>query len=342
MVESKRSGIFFVGVLMLSVSCETSKDVDQIENLNKIEFQCSSSEEAISRGIETDNTTINNFGVYAYYTEADYNETNSVPNFMFNSKVSRTTSTDAWTYAPVMYWPTVGGVSFFAYSPYAVEGDPNIALSSTLASVGAPKLTYTVPNNVVDHIDLLISTPLYNQTKTLVNNVANKLSIPFKHALSSIVFKAKVQAALTGSVKVKSINIGKLKSKAKVDYTTHLWDMSSDAVDMDYPVAIGSGLEDTDISKTTAYTNISTTNGRLMVLPQVVDPTDVIIVVVEMTIKGKLVTRSSEVNLSANIPTLAGGNRYTINIKVLALADVDLTININPWLNEEVNVPDFN
>ena len=82
MVANEICGVFFIGVLMLSVSCDRSMDSDNFENLNKIEFQCSDFKEAVSRGTETSNTTIDNFGVYAYYTEGAYDETSSVPSFL--------------------------------------------------------------------------------------------------------------------------------------------------------------------------------------------------------------------------------------------------------------------
>ena len=344
MVESKMCGIFFVGLLTLSVSCEKSKDSDSVENLNKIEFQCSNSTESISRGTEMNNATINNFGVYAYYTEGVYDEASSVPNFMFNSHVSRTTRASAWTYAPVMYWPTDGGVSFFAYSPHAVAAkDPHITLGSTLTTEGAPQITYLVPDNVVEQIDLLISTPFYDQTKTSASNADNKLAIPLRHALSSIIFQAKMQTSSTDIIRVKSITLGKLKNQAKVNYTTPIsWDMSSSAIETDYAVAIATGLLDRNISGATIHTEISAKNGQLMLIPQTIDHTDQITVVVEMNIDGKISTRTSQAKLSTLIPILEAGKRYTIKINVLALADVDLNISVNTWLTEEIDVPDFN
>ena len=339
MIESKRSIIFFVGIFMMLVSCETNSD--DFKELNKIEFEYSDSKEITARGTATDNTTIDNFGVYAYYTEGDYNESTSVPNFMFNTKVSRTSST-SWTYNPVMYWPVVGGVSFFAYSPH---DDPNITLGSTPTTKGAPLITYTVPNEVVNHRDLLISKPLYNQTKTSLNNVNKKLTIPFKHALSAIIFQARVdQASPTYVIKVKSVTIGKLKNKATVNYTTSdlSSDISLDAIDMNYKVQTNKELEDLDISNIITYTNISTADGKLMLLPQTIDETDKVTVVVEMNIGGTVTERTSVVKLSDLIPTMERAKMYSIKINVLGLADVDLEISVNTWKTATIDVPEFN
>ena len=343
MVANEICGVFFIGVLMLSVSCDRSMDSDNFENLNKIEFQCSDFKEAVSRGTETSNTTIDNFGVYAYYAEGTYDETSSVPSFLFNSRVSRKASTDSWIYDDLVYWPALGGISFFAYSPHVEAGDLNIALGSTLATTGAPQITYLVPDVVVNQLDLLISTPLYNQTKPSASSANSKVSIPFTHALSAITFEAKVDAAYPDYVKVKSITIGELNNKAKVSYTAPLsWEMSADATKTTYVVGIGNGLADFDISKTIEYTDISSQNGKLMLLPQVIDVAAKITVVVEMKINGMVTTRTSLVELSKLTPTLEAGMRYTIKVNILALADIDLKISVNPWESKVINVPDFN
>ncbi len=62
------------------------------------------------------------FGVFAYHNfpagSSDWYD------FMLNKNVTFDEETDTWSYEPVMYWPTKGTVSFFAYYPY-VEGLDN-------------------------------------------------------------------------------------------------------------------------------------------------------------------------------------------------------------------------
>lgn len=69
------------------------------------------------------------FGVFGYYTSnGEYDVNNSTPNFMYNQKVTYSSSAAAWTYEPVKYWPNEFGdaavsddldkLSFFAYAPY--------------------------------------------------------------------------------------------------------------------------------------------------------------------------------------------------------------------------------
>ena len=66
------------------------------------------------------------FGVFAYYTDNNDYDQRSVPNFMFNQKV--TYEAGNWKYEPVVYWPNEYGddaksddtdrVTFFAYAPW--------------------------------------------------------------------------------------------------------------------------------------------------------------------------------------------------------------------------------
>lgn len=72
------------------------------------------------------------FGVFAYYTDINAYDDQSMPNFMYNQEVTYDDSN--WTYEPVKYWPNEYGaaaisddvdkVSFFAYAPY-VEVTPS-------------------------------------------------------------------------------------------------------------------------------------------------------------------------------------------------------------------------
>lgn len=65
------------------------------------------------------------FGVFAYYTDNNTYDPQSIPNFMYNQQVKYDGT--AFTYTPVKYWPNEYGnavaddndkVSFFAYAPY--------------------------------------------------------------------------------------------------------------------------------------------------------------------------------------------------------------------------------
>lgn len=86
----------------------------------------------------TGQVALANFGVFGYYTNAEFYDQTFTPNFMYNQQV---TYSSGWTYAPVKYWPNEFGsnsasddidrVSFFAYAPY-------VTVEPTTGKVKAP------------------------------------------------------------------------------------------------------------------------------------------------------------------------------------------------------------
>lgn len=172
------------------------------------------------------------FGVFCYYSDntsaantKDYAATpantpnsNFLPNFMWNQQVNGngdgTAIATAWTYTPVKYWPneinatyTDGGIdklTFFAYAPYVdaaketgkvgteTEGITELSIYS---ATGDPTITYVIPADPADHVDVLYanSASLKNLTKPNGNTA---VTFPFKHALTSVVFR--VQTFIDG------------------------------------------------------------------------------------------------------------------------------------------------
>lgn len=111
------------------------------------------------------------FGVFAYYCDGvPYSET-SIPDFMYNQKVSGTT----WTYSPVKYWPNEFGqaaisdnqdrLTFFAYAPWVdvYPGTGRIKTGSetegivgltTNTTTGDPYVKYYVSFEPAKSVDL--------------------------------------------------------------------------------------------------------------------------------------------------------------------------------------------
>lgn len=301
--------------------------------------------DAATRGVEIDNATLRNFKVFAYYTPGVFNAATSTPNFMYNTEVAKSGS--AWQYEPLMYWPNSGKLSFFAYAPAAT---PGLEMLSTPTTPGPPKLTYTVPDLATAQSDLLVATPLYDQTTANVNG-AHKLVIPFKHALSCIVFQAKMTDAATYPVKITGISIESLDSKADYVYngSTTPWDLTAYAPrGRSYSLTTANAaLKDVDLKSQTAdYLTVSADNAHLMVLPQqVADATDQVSVHVEQSTSPTPNNYTVRVALSKLIPgsKLEAGKRYVIKILVAtASAAATLTCTVEPWVIRTVDVPEFN
>lgn len=186
----------FVGSLALlafMASCSSSNDdlTGGAPSLNEssvpITFGSYLGRTATSRagvtGVQTTATlATNGFGLFAYYSDnSSYDKTSSKPNFMYNTKVTGTTSegTTTWTYSPLRYWPNETGtdgtngatsekvdhLTFFAYAPYvtpsnnktgAIDGatDGITALTGNEAT-SDPKVTYVVAATPENSVDLL-------------------------------------------------------------------------------------------------------------------------------------------------------------------------------------------
>ena len=148
------------------------------------------------------------FTVFAYHTGTSsfadaVSAGTAIPNLMYNQLVTGTVSGNSvtWQYTPMKYWPNNNDkVSFFAYGTHAnvTQNADNTkeatALSSGIINIsgnrynGVPYLIYQLGNNATmdDMRDLLVATPVYNQTK---QNISESISFNFTHALTALGFR---------------------------------------------------------------------------------------------------------------------------------------------------------
>ena len=150
------------------------------------------------------------FGVLAYNTGIDYYTEASVPDYMYNQRV--TWDGGKWVYEPVKYWPNGEGevvgvtgatphyVSFFAYAPWV-----NVNTRSGLVAEGAaddysertgitaltrntkngdPLVRYDVVFDPLRRVDLCWATPMLNQTKPASTDAT--VNMQFRHALTAL------------------------------------------------------------------------------------------------------------------------------------------------------------
>lgn len=225
--------LFIAAAAVLALaSCTTSDEffdpaqetAQQELNDNAIQFGTYMGKQAVTRAGKAGSLTTDGlkaadagFGVFAYYTNTDdytysavtttgaTGQTTLKPNFMYNQKVTWSSSraTDGtyitnWVYAPVKYWPNNlsdtdvddqnndtnsdpakasengGKVTFFAYAPYvdhtASFGTDGITAITANTAASDPILTYVVPA-AGNPVDLLWGT--YGNTSTNVNATAN-------------------------------------------------------------------------------------------------------------------------------------------------------------------------
>lgn len=139
--------------------------------------------EAQTRGIDFTKDNLTSLGVLAYLTQgSSFNALSSTPNFMYNQEVTKATGASTWEYTPTKFWPTNSNdkITFFAYAPHNAKG---LTLPAAIDR-GYPSFTYQVQVAEAAQIDLLVCTPLMNQTYATNNG---KVKFVMNHALTKIV-----------------------------------------------------------------------------------------------------------------------------------------------------------
>lgn len=114
-----------------------------------------------SRAISSDEFKAGHkIGVYAYYRDKNESASGAYnSNFMHNQCVAF--DGNEWTYSPMKYWPSDGGIEFRAYFPYAADDDKsaNPWLDYGSDPTGLPMLNYECRTGIE---------PLY-RAKTVIN-----------------------------------------------------------------------------------------------------------------------------------------------------------------------------
>lgn len=116
------------------------------------------------------------FGVFAFYTDNNDYDPQSIPNFMYNEQVKYDAAKGGFWYEPVKYWPNEYGdraesddsdkISFFAYAPYvkvtpstgkipdSTEAQWGIAGMSRNSATGDPLVKYIASFDADKSVDL--------------------------------------------------------------------------------------------------------------------------------------------------------------------------------------------
>lgn len=162
-----------------------------------------------TRGVDTDNTSIKDdpsdaskyggFGIMGYFTGSkpwEEAKAATAPGFMHNQMVKwDATSTGAWTYSPIKYWPNNPGdkISFFAYAPYESAWESGTKAGVTISNAttkGIPYINFKLKegNDLPKMVDLVVA----QKTDQQYSTNSGKVSFQFEHTLSRVSFKAKL------------------------------------------------------------------------------------------------------------------------------------------------------
>ncbi len=136
------------------------------------------------------------FGTLAYYLAADSEDEKTWSDNMAEaslfipvSEVSYKESVNTWSTAVPYYWPTTGGLTFFAYSPYYYQEEGNtdtpIAVETLDGNSGIVFHDYDVDAH--QNTDFMVADLAVDQTANGTNGGYKGVPIVFKHKLSQIV-----------------------------------------------------------------------------------------------------------------------------------------------------------
>ena len=153
-----------------------------------------------STPISTFNTS-NNFNVIA-----DINKGGNWTTEVNNETASYSTVNNIWQTTDTHYWPGAGStINFYAYYPTSISG------SITHTAGSAPVLSYTVPENAADQIDILAS------SKTgVAGDSYNQTPVDFKHIFAAVQFQVGSSGLPSGTIS--SISIGNVANSGTYNF----------------------------------------------------------------------------------------------------------------------------
>lgn len=122
----------------------------------------------------------------------------------------------AWATEIPYYWPIKGGMSFFAYSPWADANGNKINNIAFTPTTGELKVTGWNTNDAkYKGVDLMFADPKYDQTEALA---ASGVPTVFRHKLSLVSFKAGLigeykEGGVTYEIQLRKVTLKNVKTQ---------------------------------------------------------------------------------------------------------------------------------
>lgn len=270
--------------VMALTGCSQSSDLTETAETSQtaISFDTylAKTRAGVSGSQTTETLKTNGFGVFAYYTgQNNYVSNKFIPDFMYNTKVTGTTT--SWEYSPVRYWPNTDGdkISFFAYAPY-VDVTSNSGTAKDLSTTGitaissnnvneTPKVSYTLADDKTQSVDLLWGVKkgtVSDLNKDLTRTQANisGVGFTFKHALAMCGGDGLQAKVATDDPKfdpkITKITIQEIVIQSKTLATKGIFDLTTGA----WSALNTDGTMNFDIIKEKINTNFAEPQGSVM------------------------------------------------------------------------------
>lgn len=249
-----------------------------------------------------------------------------------------------WSTDPVHYWPELGTkLAFAAYSPAAASAHGTFAQTQT----GLTITGFSTQDDVANQYDLMYTPRVINKDKT---SPGATVPLVFKHALTSVVFKAtKTDAHAT--YKIISLTVDGLVSTTgdfnqKIPNPENLdgtatWENLATATDETYNILSG---EDIDVAQDpgTYLTGAGSTAGAstaLLLIPQGVDTNTTVTITYTKTTGSNTSNGTATIKLNDfksditgnPVTTWAMGHRYIYNIKFGTNKPIYFSPSVTDW-----------
>lgn len=169
-----------------------------------------------TKGIVTTTDNIESMSVFCAYTGTGMYNLSSTCDWMHNVQVTRADENSEWTVQGEgvnKQWAGEGYHSFFAFAPHLPK-----ELFSASTDPGPPTLTYTVPADHTQQVDLLYSltTPI-NCKQMYIGS--RPVVFGFRHALAKITFYARKEDIVEDEVTITNIRLSSIINKARYEFT---------------------------------------------------------------------------------------------------------------------------
>lgn len=281
---------------LLLIGCQDEIGDKDTNDMNVIECIVSATSFLNTKGTpisSEDNALFKEIGLVASHTDQEFDKTqNPTPNFFNNTLLSKN-SAGKWGFNQIYYWPQKGYLSFFAYAPFANKTN-GIVIENSQA--GIPQINYTLPVEVANQPDLMISVPEKDLFKTNVD-------LQFTHALSCIGFDVSGD-----NVPIEYIGIRNVYTTGTVSLDMNngrpVW-TNKDGKSSDlFKVGLIENPVATDPNET-----IMAVDGYLMMIPQVLEEN------AEIVVKFKGIDPKVIKLNTAGTPEWTAGQKYIYSLK---------------------------
>jgi len=257
-----------------------------------------------------------NVGIFALQHATGTPATWTTTPFMANVVSTVGADGKSLTYSPLMNYPTVDEVDFYAYYPQsaaAVSDATGLSLPVTLASTAATQ------------VDYMFATPVMNKVKPAT---ATAIAFTFKHALAQVKFNVQKDNSVTDVINLTNLSVT-ANTTGTMNIADGVWSTVTTPADLEvYNDAVGTGVAIADVA----------TGGTVVGAPLMIFPSLPTALTFKVTIAG------STYSFTPSIPAagLEAGKIYTYTLKYNGSAIVFTTATVEPWVDaaalEPINI----